>query len=101
MSFLHPAFLSALFLAGIPLLIHLLRRRKQKVVKWAAMEFLLVSQKKQQRKLRIEEILLLVLRTLIILLFVFALARPILKNRGMALLSQQSRRPSCRPASST
>ena len=91
MSFLNPVFLSALALVGIPLLIHLIRRRKQKVVKWAAMEFLRQSQKKQRRRMRIEEFILLTLRILIVALAAMAFARPVVRAIGSALLSQNTR----------
>src|SRR5436190_122157 len=66
MSFLSPGFLGALALVGIPLIIHLIRRRKLRIVRWAAMEFLRQSQKKQRRRLQIEELILLSLRMLIV-----------------------------------
>ncbi len=91
MPFLNPAFLVALGLVAVPLLIHLIRRRKLKVIPWAAMEFLLQSQRKQKRRLQIEEILLLLLRMLIVALAVLAFARPVLRSLGIPLLSQNSR----------
>jgi hypothetical protein len=91
MSFLNPAFLSALALVGIPLLIHLIRRRKLKVIQWAAMEFLIQSQRKQRRRLRIEELILLALRMLIVVTAVLAFARPVLRALGLPLLSQNAR----------
>ena len=90
MSFLNPSLLGLLSLVGIPLLIHLIRRRKLKVVQWAAMEFLLQSQKKQKRRLRIEELILLLLRMLIVALAVLAFARPVLRA-GIPLFSQNAR----------
>ena len=91
MSFLSPAFLGALALIGVPLLIHLIRKRKLRVVQWAAMDFLLQSAKKQRRKLRVEELLLLLLRMLIVALAVLAFARPVLRSLGIPLLSQNAR----------
>src|ERR1051325_6132455 len=91
MSFLAPIFLYATGLVAIPLIIHLIRRRKLKIIQWAAMEFLRQSQRKQKRRLRIEELILLALRTLIVLLFALALARPVLRTLGIALLSQNTR----------
>jgi hypothetical protein len=91
MPFLNPAFLAGLGLVAIPLLIHLIRKRKLRVVQWAAMEFLLQSQRKQKRRLQIEEILLLLLRMLIVALAALAFARPVLRSLGIPLLSQNSR----------
>ncbi len=89
--FLNPIFLYAVAFAGVPLLIHLIRRRKLKVVQWAAMEFLRQSQKKQRRRMRIEELILLTLRTLIVILACLAFARPVTHTLGAALLSQNQR----------
>lgn len=89
---LNPAFFwSVAALVGIPLLIHLLRRRRVKVVQWAAMEFLQQSQKRQRRRLRIEELILLALRTLIVALAILAFGRPVLRAVGISLLSQNAR----------
>ena len=91
MTFLTPFFLGALALVGIPLLIHLIRRRKLQVVTWAAMEFLKLSQQKQSKRLRVEELILLLLRMLIVALAVMAFARPVLRALGLPLLSQNTR----------
>lgn len=90
MAFLNPALLGLLALMGVPLLIHLIRSRKLKVVQWAAMEFLRQSQKKQKRRLRIEELILLSLRLIIVAVAVLAFCRPVLRA-GIPLLSQNAR----------
>jgi hypothetical protein len=59
---------------SIPIIIHLLNRQRFKVVTWAAMRFLLAAQKKNSRRMRLEQILLLALRCLVVLLLVLALA---------------------------
>ncbi len=64
--------------AGIPLALHLLHRRRQQEVRWAAMELLLHAIQQNSRTLRIEGWLLLLLRTLALVLFAIALARPLL-----------------------
>ncbi|MGL4552589.1 MAG: VWA domain-containing protein [Gemmataceae bacterium] len=58
---------------SIPILIHLLNRRRFKIVEWAAMRFLLAAQRKNSRKMRIEQILLLAVRCLVLLLLVLAM----------------------------
>jgi len=76
------AFVSPLFLwagaglVSIPILIHILNRRRFKVVPWAAMEFLLRAMKKNRRRLRFEQLLLLATRCLLLLLAGLALSRP-------------------------
>src|SRR5262245_37137063 len=58
---------------SIPILIHLLNRRRFKIVEWAAMRFLLAAQKKNSRKMRIEQIILLLVRCTVLLLLVLAM----------------------------
>lgn len=66
--------------AAIPILIHLLFRRRRPPIQWAAMEILLAAFRQQQRRLRLEQIVLLVVRCLLFALLGFALARPILER---------------------
>ena len=58
---------------AVPVLIHLLNRRRFKVVTWAAMRFLLAAQKQNSRRLRIEQLILLLTRILIVLLLILRL----------------------------
>src|SRR5438067_2485341 len=58
---------------SIPIIIHLLNRKRFRVVPWAAMRFLLAAQKRTVRKLRVEQWLLLAIRTLLILLLILAM----------------------------
>jgi hypothetical protein len=59
---------------SIPIIIHLLNRKRFRVVTWAAMRFLLAAQKKNSRRMRIEQLLLLIVRCAIVLLLVIAMA---------------------------
>ena len=63
-------------LASIPIIIHILNRRRFKTVNWAAMEFLLRALKRNRRRLRFEQWLLLAMRCLVLAMLGFALARP-------------------------
>jgi hypothetical protein len=60
--------------ASIPIIIHLLNRKRFQVVTWAAMRFLLLAQRQNTRRMRLEQLILLALRTLLILLVVLAMA---------------------------
>src|SRR4051812_32179157 len=60
--------------ASIPVIIHLLNRKRYRVVNWAAMRFLLAAMKKNTRRLRVEQLLLLLLRVFIVLLVIVAMA---------------------------
>jgi hypothetical protein len=61
----------------LPVLIHLLNRRRFDIVEWGAMRFLKISQK-TRRKIFIEDILLLILRMLLVAVLVVGLAGPFL-----------------------
>jgi hypothetical protein len=63
-----------------PIIIHLLNKRKFKIVDWAAMDFLLDADKKNRRRVRLENFLLLFLRCLAIFLLGLLLAQPFLSN---------------------
>src|SRR5437870_4040544 len=83
-----PFITPALFWAGAaaasgPVIIHLLNRRRFRILDWAAMDFLLQSQRKNRRRVKIEELILLALRVLAILLMGAALARPLLSRAGL------------------
>ncbi len=69
---------------AIPILIHLLMRRRRKPVRWAAMRFLEEAWRRQRRRLRLERWLLLAARCLLVALLAVAFGRPILRAAGLA-----------------
>jgi hypothetical protein len=60
--------------ASIPIIIHLLNRKRFRIVVWAAMKFLLAAQKQNTRRMRLEQLILLAVRVLLVLLIVLAMA---------------------------
>ncbi|MFA6571285.1 MAG: BatA domain-containing protein, partial [Bacteroidota bacterium] len=80
MNFLNPLVLIGLIAASIPLILHLLNLRKLKTVDFSTLRFLKELQKSQIRKLKIKQIILLILRTLIVIFAVLAFSRPIIKS---------------------
>jgi hypothetical protein len=62
--------------ASIPILLHFLYRRRQKIVPWAAVQLLLQVVQQESRRIRIEQLLLLMLRVMIPIVLSLALARP-------------------------
>lgn len=68
--------------AALPILIHLLNRRKFREVRWAATRFLLAAVRKNQRRVRLEQWLLLAVRTLLVIAVVTAMAKPFLESVG-------------------
>jgi hypothetical protein len=76
MTFVFPVLLGSLALIGIPVLIHLIMRRKPKIEMFPAFRFLLQRQRINVRKLRLRHLLLLALRILLVACIGLALARP-------------------------
>ena len=76
MNFLASWFLPALAAVAGPTLIHLLNRRRYRTQQWAAMQFLREAVKRNRRAIQIRDLVLLAIRTLVVLLFVLAMARP-------------------------
>ena len=74
----------------MPIVIHLLNRRKYREVPWAAMRFLLAAIRKNRRRLRVEQWLLLAIRTLVVLLVVSAMAKPFLESFGAVIAGQRT-----------
>ncbi|WP_397571885.1 BatA domain-containing protein [Schlesneria sp. T3-172] len=83
-----PLMLWGLAAGSIPILIHLLHRRRYQTVPWAAMRFLLAATKKQSRRLKLEQLLLLLVRTMIVVCLALALARPTAETLGQYFQSE-------------
>ena len=80
MNFLNPLILIGLVAASIPLILHLLNLRKLKTIDFSTLRFLKELQKTKIRRLKLKQILLLILRTLIIIFAVLAFSRPLIKS---------------------
>jgi hypothetical protein len=76
LTFLNPAFLLGTLATAVPVIIHLIHRRRALVHRFPAVRFLLLADKRTARKFRLYQWLLLALRVLAILLLAFILARP-------------------------
>lgn len=88
MPFLAPLLLIGAVFAAAPIIIHLLNRRQFKLVEWAPMEYLKLTLRTNRRRLQLEQWILLAIRTLLILILIFAVARPFLSgNTAAAWLS--------------
>ena len=88
LGFFNPTLLLwALPLAAVPIIIHLLNRRRFNKVPWAAMEYLLRAMKRNRRRMQMEHWLVLLLRTLAVLFLVSLVTRPQLTGSGGLLKS--------------
>lgn len=85
MTLLHPILAAAgIACVAIPILIHILFRRRRRPMAWGAMRFLREAYRRQRRRLALEQWLLLALRCLAILLIALAVGGLILGDRSVA-----------------
>jgi Aerotolerance regulator N-terminal len=86
-SFLFPTLLwIGLPLAVVPILIHLINLRRQRRIRWAAMQFLLESQQRHKKWILFKQILLLLVRMTAIVLLVLMLSHLVVHNEWLRLL---------------
>lgn len=83
MAFLAPFFLTLGVLAGVPLLIHLLRRRIGRIVDFPAVAYLLRMEREHSRERKLKNRILLLLRLLAVIALALAAARPIARLSGV------------------
>ena len=76
MTFLSPAFLWLLPLITLPVIIHLLAKRKSKLIDFPSLKFLKLLEQDALKKFNVKQLILLIIRTLMILFLILAFARP-------------------------
>ncbi|MCC7084337.1 MAG: BatA domain-containing protein [Pirellulales bacterium] len=80
-SFLYPLPLALVGgLIALPILIHLINMMRHRRVQWAAMEFLLVSQKRNRTWVMFKQLLLLLLRMAALAAVILVVTQPIVKS---------------------
>lgn len=90
MQFFNPLMLIGLVAAAIPILLHLLNLRKLRTIEFSTLRFLQELQRSHVRRLKLQQWLLLVLRTLLVVFAVLAFARPVLPT-SLPVLGTQVR----------
>ena len=103
MDFLFPLFLAGAATAIIPIIIHLIHKKRAPDVPFSTLRFLKICNMKTSRRKRFEDLLLLLMRVLILSILAFALARPIIKSgafgtrqRNIVLIVDNSMSMACR-----
>ncbi len=76
MGFLAPLMLIGVAALAVPIAIHLIGRRRARIVKFAALDFLLATKRRTARRFRIRERLLLLVRAIACAAVAIALAKP-------------------------
>ena len=79
-------------LIASPIVIHLLSKRKFRILDWAAMEFVLEAERRNRRRIRLEHLLLLLLRCLAVLLAALLVSRLFLRPSGLAARAVEAAR---------
>lgn len=98
-TFLNPLILFALAAAAVPLVLHMLSRRRARRVEFSSLRFLRELERSSMTRLRLREILLLILRTALIILIVLAFARPASQGYVSPFLASVSGGATYAPAS--
>jgi hypothetical protein len=80
MTFLSPLFLIGISAAALPLLIHLIFKKKAKVLLFPSIIFLKEINREVVRRKRLEEIIVMILRMLVLILLSLFLSKPVLKT---------------------
>jgi hypothetical protein len=76
--------------AALPVILHLLSRQRLEKIRFSSLMLLTRLEKSQMRRLKVRQLLLLILRTLAVLTLVFAFARPLLRNTDSRLSNTQT-----------
>ena len=82
MSFLAPLWLALGAAAAIPIVLHLLKRRRGVQIEFPAVRFLLRAEREHRRELRLRNLALMVLRVLIVFCIALAAAHPLGRTGG-------------------
>ncbi len=83
-EFLHPWALAGLAGAAIPVLLHLLARREPPTVAFPAVRYLIATTQEHLRRLKLQNLLLLLVRTVLIAALVLAAAGPTIARSGLS-----------------
>jgi hypothetical protein len=86
LSWINPLYLAGLSLLALPVLIHLVQRQQANGIKFPSLMFLRQIPWREKRRLEIRHWLLLLLRCLLLLLVVFAFARPFLSGESAPVM---------------
>jgi hypothetical protein len=80
MQFLQPSLLWGTLAVAIPIAIHLWHQKKGRTIAWAATQWLFEKSQQSQRGLRLDQLLLLALRCLILIVLALLLSEPFIRN---------------------
>jgi len=73
---LHFAMIGGVAAVSVPIIIHLISKHRHRRIRWGAMQFLLASVQRSSRRIKLQQLILLIIRCLILALVAIALMRP-------------------------
>ena len=76
MNFLYPLFLAGIAAVALPIILHMIRRHTRKRITFSSLMFLRTSIPRFKNRTRLENLLLLILRCIILCLLAFSFSRP-------------------------
>lgn len=79
---LNPFYIGFLALGAVPIIIHLLNKRRYRPVTWAAMEFLMQAIQKNARRLQLRDIILMLIRTAAVCFMALLICRPHIASKS-------------------
>ncbi|MFM7864856.1 MAG: BatA domain-containing protein, partial [Planctomycetaceae bacterium] len=85
MTLINSTILAGLLLAAVPLILHLTMKARPKRIEFPALRLLKTRRTANSRRMRLRQVLLLILRTLLIILLVLVFARPSLPAANYSL----------------
>ena len=80
MTFLAPLFLIGALAGVIPVVLHMINRRRAKELPFSTLRFLRISVEKTRRRKRIHDLLLMLVRVAVLVLIALGLAKPTITN---------------------
>jgi hypothetical protein len=80
MTFLNAALIAGMAAVAIPIIIHLFHRSKFKIVPWGAMHLLEAVLRKNTKRLKLEQLILLLIRCSIPVALALCMARPVIRG---------------------
>ncbi len=91
MTWVNPWVLYALPIGLIPILIYLLIRQRLPRIHWPTMEFVLLALKKNRKRILLQTWILLIIRTLILIILVLLIARPVTQGAWSLASGERNR----------
>ncbi|MFP4055320.1 MAG: BatA domain-containing protein [Candidatus Brocadiia bacterium] len=85
---LYPLYLLGMLGAAIPVIIHMIHKRKAQRVLFPTIRFLKASNERTSRRQKIQDLFLLLLRCLLLILLALALAEPFLGAQSLGITEQ-------------